>query len=92
MLLLFCLCITDYVILKNRKVMGEIQHHRVRQGEKKKPAGPLIEELYPPIQTATREPQYRIRHEPPDAESPEYLLAEIILKDLVSSTSIASDL
>ena len=81
---------TDYVILKNRKVMGEIKYQRVRQGQKKKPAGPLIEEVYPPIQPVTREPQYRIRHEPPDSEIPEYLLAEFMLKDLVSCNNLYS--
>ncbi|KAJ9591213.1 hypothetical protein L9F63_002219 [Diploptera punctata] len=78
----------DYVILKNRKAMGEIQHHRVRQGEKNKPSGPLIEEVYPPMQTITREPEYRIRHEPPDSEYPEYLLAEFLMKDLVNSHGV----
>ncbi|PSN31482.1 PIH1 domain-containing protein 1 [Blattella germanica] len=83
-----------YVILKNRKAMGELQHHTVRQGDKeKKPTGPLIEEVYPPMQLPTSEPPYRIRSEPPQAETPEYLLAEKLRRGLgeTSSKDVALD-
>jgi hypothetical protein len=69
--------------MKNRKVMGDLMPHRIRQGGQKKAASPLIQEITPPIPVSSREPQYRIRHEPPQAETPEYLLAEFFMKDLV---------
>jgi hypothetical protein len=71
------------VILKNRKVLGNLLPHRIRQGGQKKPAGPLIQEMTPPVLLSSREPQYRIRQEPAQADFPEYLLAEFLMKDLV---------
>lgn len=71
------------MILKNRKVMGDLLPHRVRQGGSRKPAGPLIQEMTPPMLTPSLQPKYRIRREPPQAEPPEYLVAEFFLKDLV---------
>lgn len=71
------------MILKNRKVLGNLLPHRIRQGGQKKPAGPLIQEMTPPVLLSSRQPQYRIRQEPAQAEFPEYLLAEFFMKDLV---------
>jgi hypothetical protein len=79
--------VTDYVILKNRKVMGDLLPHRIRQGGQRKPLSPLIQEMTPPISVSIREPQYRICHEPPQADTPDYLLAEFLMKDLVCCTS-----
>lgn len=81
----------DYVILKNRKVMGDLLPHRIRQGGQRKPAGPLIQEMTPPIPVSSREPQYRIRQEPPQAETPDYLLAEFFMKDMTSSRGLTLD-
>jgi len=75
--------VTDYVILKNRKVLGELLPHRIRQGGPRKPAGPLIQEMTPAVPTPSHQPQYRIRHEPSQAEHPEYLVAEFFMKNLV---------
>jgi hypothetical protein len=63
--------------------MGDLLPHRIRQSESRKPAGPLIQEMTPPVLTSSRQPQYRIRREPPHAEPPEYLVAEFFMKDLV---------
>jgi hypothetical protein len=71
------------VILKNRKVLGDLLPHRIRQGGQKKPAGPLIQEITPPVLLSSRQPEYRILQEPPQVEFPEYLLAEFFMKDLV---------
>ncbi|GFG30476.1 hypothetical protein Cfor_08103 [Coptotermes formosanus] len=81
----------DYVILKNRKVMGDLLPHRIRQGGQRKPAGPLIQEMTPPISVSSCEPQYRICQEPPQAELPDYLLAEFFMKDLTSSHGLTLD-
>jgi hypothetical protein len=45
--------------------------------------GPLIQEMTPPAVISSCQPEYRIRHEPPEAEFPEYLLAEFFMKSLV---------
>jgi hypothetical protein len=66
--------------------MGNLLPHRirqVRQGGQTKQAGPLIEEMSPPAVIPSCQPEYRIRHEPPEAEFPEYLLAEFSMKGLV---------
>ncbi|PNF24826.1 hypothetical protein B7P43_G15135 [Cryptotermes secundus] len=81
----------DYVILKNRKVLGNLLPHRIRQGGQKKPAGPLIQEMTPPVLLSSRQPQYRIRQEPAQAAFPEYLLAEFFMKDLSSSHGLTLD-
>ncbi|XP_069695549.1 PIH1 domain-containing protein 1-like [Periplaneta americana] len=95
----------DYVILKNRRVLGKLHPHRVRQSGTKQPADPLIQEVSPPIATShqpliqemtsattfSQQPQYRIRREPPEADFPEYLLAEFFMKDLTSSRDLTLD-
>ncbi|XP_021917248.1 PIH1 domain-containing protein 1 isoform X1 [Zootermopsis nevadensis] len=81
----------DYVILKNRKVMGCLLPHRVRQTGSRKPAGPLIQEMTPPVHTSSRQPRYRIRREPPRSEPPEYLVAEFFMKDVTNSRDVTLD-
>jgi hypothetical protein len=63
--------------------MGILLPHRIRQGGQKKRVGPLIQEMTPPIVIPSCQPEYRIRQEPPEAEFPEYLIAEFSMKGLV---------
>jgi hypothetical protein len=39
--------------------------------------------MTPPVLFSSLQPQYRIRQEPAQAEIPEYLLAEFLMKNLV---------
>jgi len=80
----------DYVILKNRKVMGSLQHHRVQQrpvatGPKKL----LIEEVKS-SEVNKEKPRFRIIREPPQG-SPELLTVQVHIKDASTGKTLLLD-
>uniref|UniRef100_A0A1B6DWU8 PIH1 domain-containing protein 1 n=1 Tax=Clastoptera arizonana TaxID=38151 RepID=A0A1B6DWU8_9HEMI len=85
----------DYIILKNRKVMGTLQYHRIeqrpiREGPIKKKC--LIEEVTEsPIHTNSNPPpKFRIVKNPPEGE-PEVLTAQVFIKNAISSKNLLLD-
>nr|CAD7461093.1 unnamed protein product [Timema tahoe] len=50
----------EVVILKNRKVMGSLRPHRVQQREVNT-QGPLIQEVYPPINTSSSSSKSKLK-------------------------------
>uniref|UniRef100_A0A1B6L6K9 PIH1 domain-containing protein 1 n=1 Tax=Graphocephala atropunctata TaxID=36148 RepID=A0A1B6L6K9_9HEMI len=78
----------DYTVLKNRKVMGTLQHHRIQQ---RGPAAKkiLIEEVSSNRASDTR-PRFRIIRDPPKGD-PETLTVQVHVKEASSSKSLLLD-
>lgn len=83
--------LADYLILKNRKVMGSLQYHRIQQravGEGPKKQRCLIQEINTPVITKSKPtpPKFRIIRDPAQGE-PEVLTAQVYVKEAVSFDS-----
>ncbi|XP_054263845.1 PIH1 domain-containing protein 1-like [Macrosteles quadrilineatus] len=79
----------DYVILKNRKVMGSLQHHRIEQrAVATTPRKLLIEEVK--TEFTKDKPRFRIIREPP-VGIPEVLTVQVHIKDASSGKKLLLD-
>jgi hypothetical protein len=81
---LFCCdsLFSDYVILKNRKVMGTLQHHRIQQRSVATSAKKQLIEEVKATESNKETPKFRIIREPPQG-NPELLTVQVHIRDVV---------